>query len=119
MKKSQYFAKCKYHYIYKITNLITGHYYIGAHSASDLFDGYMGSGVFIKKAIRHYGINNFEKVIIKNCKSVKEKWFWERKLLTEKVIKDPNCYNLITGGKYRNGKKKVKAKTKNFKELMK
>ncbi len=87
------------HFIYKITNIITGHYYIGAHSTNDINDGYMGSGVFIKKAIKYYGINNFEKIIIKNCKSAKDKWVWERIIITKEVIKDPNCYNLITGGK--------------------
>lgn len=94
-------------------------FYIGAHSTNDLFDGYMGSGVLIRLAIKHYGEDYFEKEVIKMCTSVKGKWFWERKLLTREVVKNPQCYNLITGGKRRTKNTfKVKAKTKNCKELL-
>ena len=110
----------KYHYIYKITNIITFHYYYGAHSTNDLLDGYMGSGVLIKKAIKYYGIDNFEMVMIKSCNSVKNKWYCERKIITKEIVKNPNCYNLITGGKRKTKNTfKVKAKTKSCKELLK
>ena len=33
----------KYHYFYKITNLLNNKYYYGVHSTNDLNDQYMGS----------------------------------------------------------------------------
>ena len=107
------------HYIYKITNLITKHFYYGCHSTSNINDGYMGSGVLIKKAINHYGIENFEKIILKKCKNRKEMFVHERNLITYEIIKDPNCYNLITGGKRKSkNTRTVRARTKNCKELL-
>jgi len=111
--------RIKFHYIYKITNLINGMYYIGAHSTNNIMDNYMGSGVLIRLAIEHYGKHNFEMVIIKNCISTKNKWYWERRIITRAIIKDPQCYNLITGGKRKSKNTfKVNAKTKNCKELL-
>ena len=98
---------------------MNGCYYYGCHTTRDLFDGYMGSGVLITKAIKFYGIENFEMVMIKNYPSRKAMFAAERRLITKEVITKTKCYNLITGGaKCTKNTYKVKAKTKFDKAIL-
>ena len=55
----------RYFYFYKITNNKNGKYYYGVHSTNDLNDGYMGSGVGIKRAIEKYCIDSFTKEYVR------------------------------------------------------
>lgn len=107
------------HYLYKITNTVTGHFYYGCHSTRNVNDGYMGSGVLIKKAIEYYGVEHFTKEVLRECPSRKEMFRAERRLITSEVIKNKNCYNLITGGKRKTkNTRRVMARTKNCVELL-
>ncbi len=56
--------------IYKTTNNINGKIYIGQDTKND--DKYYGSGNLIKYAIKKYGIDNFTKTILHECKSQSE-----------------------------------------------
>lgn len=88
----------KYNYFYKITNIVNGHFYYGIHSTDNIDDGYMGSGVAIKNAIKKYGIENFEKEILKFFETRKEASDYEEENVTMSLIKENDCYNVIPGG---------------------
>lgn len=88
----------KYHYLYKITNKITGEYYYGVHSTNNLEDKYFGSGVNLSKNIKKYGKNNFVKENIEYFPSRKELMIAEKNLVTKDMLMDKNCLNVIVGG---------------------
>lgn len=48
-----------YHFVYKTTNTINKKYYYGVHTTSDIDDGYMGSGVLLRRSIKKYGKESF------------------------------------------------------------
>lgn len=88
----------KYHYIYKTICNITGKYYIGMHSCSNLEDGYMGSGVKIRRSLNRHGIENHTKEILEfldDRESLKKR---ESEIVNENMIQDPLCMNLQLGG---------------------
>ena len=86
-----------YNYIYKIMNQINGKIYIGKHSTDNLDDGYMGSGVLIKKAIQKYAIENFTKEYLAFC-DTEEKLNWFEKFYIKKFNAREVGYNLTDGG---------------------
>lgn len=88
----------KYFYLYSITNKTTGKIYVGVHKTSNLDDGYMGSGVAIKNAIKKYGIDNFYKHIIKFFESEKAMYDAEAEIVTEEFVKSEKTYNTKLGG---------------------
>lgn len=70
-------------------------YYIGAHKTKNINDGYMGSGKYIKLAIEHYGIKNFDKEILFDFLTEDEMWEKERELVD---FNDEMSYNMKEGG---------------------
>lgn len=87
------------HYtIYKITNKANGKIYIGKHQTVNLNDGYMGSGKRLKDAIKHYGIENFEKEILFHFDNEADMNSKEAELVTEEFVKEDTNYNLCPGG---------------------
>ena len=90
--------KRKYHYFYKITNNINGHFYYGVHCTDNLDDGYMGSGKRLHYAYKKYGIENFTKEILKYFDTKQEALEYEASIVTEALVKDDQCYNLTLGG---------------------
>ncbi len=85
-------------FIYETTNLINGRKYIGLCTRDD--DNYIGSGKLLKRAVKKYGKENFERKTLATADS-----FDELLQLEEYYIKKFNAvdseeyYNLVEGGK--------------------
>ena len=90
--------KSNIHYIYKTTCNVTGKWYVGMHSTSNLEDGYMGSGLILRRSIRKYGINNHTKEILEYLDSREILVIREREIVTKELIDDDLCMNLKEGG---------------------
>jgi hypothetical protein len=88
----------KYYIVYKITNKINNKIYIGVHITTNINDKYFGSGSNIRKAIKEFGKENFEKIILFNCNSKEEMLEKEKELVNEEFIKRKDTYNIILGG---------------------
>ena len=88
-----------HHYIYKVTNNITGKIYIGQHQTYRKYDYYLGSGKYILKAIKKYGKENFTKEILEECIPCRHyKDLAEIRYIREYNCIHPNGYNLSSGG---------------------
>jgi len=72
-------------------------FYIGSHETDNKNDSYLGSGVWLRKAIKKYGKDNFRREIIQECADRDEMYSLEEKLV-ESVRCTPNCYNINVGG---------------------
>lgn len=108
--------KKKYHYFYRITNKLNDHFYFGVHNTDNIEDGYMGSGKRLHYAFKKYGIENFEKEILKFFSTEQEAFEFESEIVTESLVKADNCYNISVGGKYLDctNKAVVKDKDSNY-----
>lgn len=80
------------YYIYKITNINTQKVYVGSHQTNNIEDGYFGSGIYLKRAIAKYGMDQFKKEIIEFCTSKDEMHKRETEILLE--LQNQNTYNL-------------------------
>ena len=99
--------------------------YIGVHSTEspEIFDGYLGCGVYIyrpssyqnantpfKYAVKKYGITNFIRTTIKVFDCEEDAYKLEAEIVNEDFIKREDTYNLALGGRdtsIANEKKKV------------
>lgn len=83
---------------YKTVNSITGHFYFGQHSTLNINDGYLGSGIRLKAAVRKYGRENFKREVVGIHSTREDMNAAEIALITPAVLSDPMCYNLAPGG---------------------
>lgn len=88
----------KYGYIYKTTHLRTGRYYIGQHKGAYNSD-YLGSGRIIKDMLKKYDKSEFSLEVLAWAYSLKQLNELEDQYIGELYQTDPNCMNLIAGGK--------------------
>lgn len=88
----------EYFFVYKTTNMLNGRFYIGVHKTKNLNDKYLGSGKLIQQAVSKYGAEHFNREILKFFPSYIEALAYEKELVTEDLIKEGVCYNLVVGG---------------------
>lgn len=84
--------------VYKITNKINSKIYVGCHVTENLNDGYMGSGVNIKKAIKKFGRENFIKEVLYIFDNKEDMLNKEREIVNNEFTKREDVYNIIIGG---------------------
>ena len=88
----------RFHFVYKTVCKVNGKYYIGKHSTDNLNDGYLGSGILLKNALKKYGKDQFDREIICFCRDEQEVYAKEHEIVTQEVVNDPMSYNLRQGG---------------------
>lgn len=99
--------------VYLTINLQNNKIYIGVHGTENpnVFDGYIGNGVFINKpstynksktafqfAVKKYGVKSFKRIVLKTFDTLKEALDLEAKLVDEAFVKRRDTYNLTLGG---------------------
>jgi len=74
----------KIHYIYKITCVVTGRWYIGMHSTININDNYLGSGTTLRHSVSKIGkmFNVKQETISKIKRGLTHKDFFTRFLST-------------------------------------
>ena len=87
-----------FYYLYEIRNNINGKIYIGVHETDDMDDGYMGSGKYLKAAIKKYGASNFSKTILELFDTREAMYTRESILVDEEFVSRRDTYNMALGG---------------------
>lgn len=87
-----------YYHLYKITNLVNGKIYIGAHETDNLDDGYLGSGSYIIRSVNKYGKENFKKDYLEFFKTREELYDKEAEVVDLDFCNRKDTYNIAPGG---------------------
>lgn len=87
-----------YHLLYKTTNLINEHFYVGIHSTRILEDGYLGSGKRLKAEVKKYGKENFRREILEYCDNRISLACREKEIVNKEFRNNESCLNLTNGG---------------------
>lgn len=88
-----------YGFIYITTNMIDGKRYIGQKMFREKWNGYLGSGIHLKKAIRKYGRENFHRDIVDIAYSKEDLDRLEKEWIDNyNAILNDDFYNIAEGG---------------------
>lgn len=89
------------YFIYLTINKVNGKMYIGQHHCKreeQFTDGYLGSGSALQQAIKKYGVDNFERIILEYANSPEELNALEERYVDVTIVENDLYYNLKTGG---------------------
>lgn len=86
--------------LYKTTNIVNQKIYYGVHRETKWpqQDGYLGSGVLLKRAIEKYGRCHFKREVICISDNSDYIYFLESQLVNEAFIRESSNYNICGGG---------------------
>jgi hypothetical protein len=84
--------------VYRTKNLLNGHIYVGVHKSVNPYDGYLGSGILLKYAIKKYGVENFSKEILFEFDDIREAYKKENEIVNLDFVKREDTYNIVIGG---------------------
>ena len=87
-----------FYVIYKVTNKITGRFYIGKHKTKNPGDWYYGSSPTLQEDIKRLGKENFKKEILFCYKRESTMIRKEKELVNLELIRNPMSYNYRLGG---------------------
>ena len=88
----------KFYFIYETKNLINGKIYVGKHTTKTIEDGYLGSGIYLNRAIEKYGKQNFERKILFFTNCEEENRILETQIVSKEFVKRRDTYNIAIGG---------------------
>jgi hypothetical protein len=88
----------KYHIVYQTTNTINGKIYIGCHSTDVIEDGYIGSGLLLKRAVAMHGVSNFIRTVLFVFNNTTDMFAKEKELVNEEFVNRSDVYNIMLGG---------------------
>ena len=88
----------KYHILYKTVCTVTGNFYIGVHSTTDLEDGYLGSGIRLSNSVTKHGREKHTREILEFFESREELMKREKEVVNDELLNEEKCMNLKPGG---------------------
>ncbi len=88
----------KFYTVYEVKNKVNDKTYRGKHITDNPYDGYLGSGKYLKRAINKYGIESFEKFVLYIFDNKEDMDKKEAELVDEVYLLSGNTYNLKLGG---------------------
>lgn len=99
-------------YVYQTLNILNNKIYVGQHKSEFYDSKYYGSGKYLKRAIKRYGIENFTNKILEWCNTKEE--LNDREIYWIKKLKSRNKkigYNITEGGEGTYGFSGMEGKT--------
>lgn len=87
-----------FYFLYQTTNLVNQKIYVGVHKTLDLNDGYLGSGNYLRRAIRKHGITNFKRGVLEYFDSQERMFAREVEVVNLAFVSRKDTYNMSVGG---------------------
>jgi hypothetical protein len=85
--------------VYKTAHVSSGKEYIGIHKQiGNEFDGYLGSGLLLKRAIQKYGNNEFTRETLFSFDTLEDARNKERELVNIEYLLREDTFNISVGG---------------------